>query len=138
MKTKLTIAKLVDKTATDLQKLVRLKAADAVGFCQCVSCGSRNHFTKMDGGHFFSRTHLRFKLFIENIHPQCKRCNMLMGDAKVHEGYRKYMIDMYGERRIQAMHRLLNWKKPKFKRVAVLEFRKDIKRQIKELENRYE
>jgi len=129
---------LVEKAATDLQRLVRLKAADAVGFCECVSCGARNHFTKMDGGHFFSRTHLRFKLYEENIHPQCKRCNMMMSDAKVHEKYRQYMIDMYGEKRVLAMHRLLNWRKPKFKRDAVLEFRKDVKRKIKELEERYE
>ena len=63
---------------------------------------------------------------------------MMMSDAKVHEKYRQYMIDMYGEKRVLAMHRLLNWSKPKFKRDAVFEFRKDIKRQIKKLEERYE
>ncbi|MDA7760515.1 recombination protein NinG [bacterium] len=131
-----TIAQEVDKAAVLLQKLVRMKAADDNGYAQCVSCGRVDHWKGMDGGHYYSRRHTRLKLFLENLHIQCKRCNMLMGDPQVHDAYRDYMIDMYGERRLRAMKKLTYLPPKKFDRDEVIAFQQDIKRQIKEQEER--
>ena len=73
---KTTIAQEVDKAAKLLQRLVRLKASDENGYCQCVTCGKIDHYKSMQGGHFYSRRHLVFKLFEENLHPQCAGCNL--------------------------------------------------------------
>ncbi len=77
-----------------MQKLVRMKAADADGYCECVTCGVVKHYKQMDGGHYISRSYSFHSLREENIHPQCKGCNRYMG--KVHDDYRRYMVEMYG------------------------------------------
>ena len=81
-----------------LQKLVRLKAADDNGYCQCVSCGKVEHWSDMDGGHFIDKGHSsRWALEEENVHPQCKGCNgfgMKHGTARY--TYQRWMEDYYG------------------------------------------
>lgn len=131
-----TIAQEIEVAAKLLQKLVRMKAADDCGYAQCVSCGKIDHWKAMDGGHYFSRRHTRLKCFEENIHVQCKRCNMLMGDPQVHDAYRDYMIEMYGERRLKAMKKLTYLPPKKYNRDEVIEFQKQLKEQIKEQEKR--
>ena len=54
------IGKLVDDCAVLTQKLVRLKAADKHGFCRCVTCGKRQHWKELQGGHFISRTYSKW------------------------------------------------------------------------------
>ena len=61
---------------------------------------------------------------------------MLMGDPQVHDAYRDYMIDMYGQRRLRAMKKLTYLPPKKFDRDEVIAFQQDIKRQIKEQEER--
>lgn len=126
-----TIAQELDKAAVLLQKLVRMKAADDHGYAQCVSCGKIEHWKKMDGGHWLSRRHSRTRCLEENIHPQCKRCNMLMGDPQVHEAYRDYMVKMYGERRVRAMKKLTYLPPKKFDRAEVIAFQEEVKKRIK-------
>ena len=58
---KSTIAQEVDKAAKLLQRLVRLKASDDNGYCQCVTCGKVDHYKNMQGGHFYGRRNLVFK-----------------------------------------------------------------------------
>ena len=67
-----TVAKLREEAAVLLQKLVRMKAADENGLAECVTCGKRQHYKEMDGGHFISRKWTATKLVEENVHPQCK------------------------------------------------------------------
>ena len=69
------IGKVVDQAATLLQKLVRMKAADEEGIATCVTCGKKQHWKEMDGGHYISRTYSKYKLYEENVHVQCKSCN---------------------------------------------------------------
>jgi hypothetical protein len=54
-----------------------------------------------------------------------------MGCPTVHDEYRKYMIDMYGARRVEAMKRLAKWSKPKFTMEQVKQFRKEVRAEIK-------
>lgn len=91
-------AKLINDCAVLMQKLVRLKAADHNGYCQCVSCGTKKRWQEMQGGHYIERGKTATKLLEENIHPQCPYCNFSMAHSThVRENYRAFMIDMYGE-----------------------------------------
>ena len=121
-----------------LQKLVRLKASNKLGFCECVTCGVIKHYKEAQGGHFYGRKEvLRFKLMEENIHPQCAACNWHgMNTTKIRERYRMYMEDMYGARRIRAMQKLAWRPAPKFNRVEVIEFQRELKEKIKDEEYR--
>ena len=134
---KATVAQEVEKAAKLLQRYVRLKASDDNGYCQCVTCGKVDHYKAMQGGHFYSRRHTVFKLFEENISPQCAVCNLYgMKTTKIQEAYRIYMEDMYGARRIRAMQRLAWRKPPKFNRQDVLDLQKEYREQIKYHEDR--
>ena len=132
---KSTVAQEVEKAAKLLQRLVRLKASDDNGYCTCVTCGKVDHYKNMQGGHFMPRGRTVFKLFEENIHPQCPHCNCWgMKQAHYVLKYREYMVDTYGERRIKAMERLAWRASPKFERDDVLQFSRKLKEQIKEEE----
>ena len=128
---KSTVAQEVEKAAKLLQRYVRLKASDNDGYCHCVTCGKVDHYTAMQGGHFYSRRHTVFKLFEENIHVQCPACNQWgMKTTKIQEAYRIYMEDMYGARRIRAMQRLAWRASPKFDREEVIQFQRELKEKI--------
>tara|TARA_R110000868_G_scaffold207972_5_gene457114 strand:+ start:1390 stop:1812 length:423 start_codon:yes stop_codon:yes gene_type:complete len=137
MKTK-TIAKVVEECAKALQKVVRMKAAiaeDINGYVTCVSCGEKRHWKELDAGHYFSRCDKSVKLMEENIHPQCKGCNIKMshGDTKVVSAYRRYMVEMYGEDFLEYLEKLA-WTPKKFDRAEIEALTKDLKAQIKEYE----
>ena len=128
---KSTVAQEVEKAAKLLQRYVRLKASDNDGYCHCVTCGKVDHYTAMQGGHFYSRRHIVFKLFEENIHVQCPACNQWgMKTTKIQEAYRIFMEDMYGARRIRAMQRLAWRASPKFDREEVIQFQRELKEKI--------
>ena len=132
---KSTVAQEVEKAAKLLQRLVRLKASDENGYCQCVTCGKVDHYKSMQGGHFIPRGRTIFKLWEENIHPQCPSCN-LWGMKQAHYvlRYRQYMVDTYGERRVKAMERLAWRPAKKFNREEVIQFARDLKERIREEE----
>jgi hypothetical protein len=134
---KLTIAGEVEKAAKLLQRYVRLKASDDNGYCQCVTCGKVDHFTNMQGGHFIPRGRTIFKLYEENIHPQCPACNCWgMKQAHYVLKYREWMVNYYGERRVKAMEKLA-WRSPKkLDRAEVIAFQKELREKIKEEEYR--
>lgn len=92
-----TIAQEIERAATLLQKLVRMKAADDNGYAQCVTCKKIDHWSQLQGGHFIARRHKKWKLEEENVHPQCAYCNgfgMKFGNAEA--AYTTHMIDTYG------------------------------------------
>lgn len=132
---KSTVAQEVEKSAKLLQRLVRLKASDDHGYCQCVTCGKIDHYKAMQGGHFIPRGRTVFKLYEPNIQVQCPSCN-LWGMKQAHYvlRYRQWMVDYYGERRVKAMERLAWRASPKFNREEVIQFARDLKEQIKEQE----
>jgi len=135
MPKKKNLRKQVDNLAVALQKHVRLKAADCNGYCTCVTCGVKKHWKEMDGGHFISRTHQRTKVIEENIHPQCKGCNLRSGkgDTLVTIAYRSYMVDMYGDDFVDYLFR--EAKRPaEFFGPDIEEESREIRRLNKELE----
>lgn len=135
MAKKKALRKLVDDYAVALQKHVRLKAADNNGFCECWSCGVKKHWKEMDGGHYISRVHQSTKILEENIHPQCKGCNLRSGkgDTLVTLNYRENMLDMYGEEFVLELEVLAKQPK-KHSRPDLEEQLKDIRKRNRELE----
>lgn len=129
-----TIAKLVDEAAEALQLLVRLKAADDNGYVSCVVCGITRHYLDgMQGGHFISRGKLATKLMVENVHPECRGCNMPGGGHEA--GWSLYMIETYGKDFVGRLHVISRGTK-KYLRDEVKEITDDFKQQIKEHESR--
>lgn len=101
-----TTAKLVDQVATLLQRLVRARAADENGMARCVSCNKESHWTKLQGGHFISRTHLATKLVENNINPQCYYCNCMKAkDALMILRYQDWMISTHGLQYVDYLKR---------------------------------
>ena len=128
------IGVLKEKASVLIQKIVRLKAADCNGYCQCVSCGVVKHWKEMQGGHYVPRGNSATRLMEENVHPQCKGCNgygMKYGDAEKH--YTLYMIDMYGRDFVEHLLSLKG-KPHKWSRCDLEDMIIDFKAQIKELE----
>ena len=95
------------KALATLQKLVRLKAADDNGYCECVTCGKVSKYTEMDGGHYIPKGNSSYwSLVEENIHPQCKGCNGFdMKHGTAAHRYTLYMIDTYGRDFVEDMER---------------------------------
>jgi len=136
---KKTISKVVEDCAVALQKVVRMKAAIAEnmdGYVTCVSCGVKKHWKELDAGHYFSRGDKSVKLMEENIHPQCKGCNIKMshGDTKVVTAYRRHMVEMYGEDFLDHLEALA-WTPTKFNRAEIEGLTKTLKAQIKQYES---
>jgi len=90
---KWTLSKCLEATAKDLQLLVRMEAADGDGFAHCCSCGRREHYKKMNGGHFISRQHKATMLDRQNVHAQCVRCNCMDNLP----GYSAWLEATYGK-----------------------------------------
>lgn len=130
MKKKYTIPKLHDRCATLLQKIVRIKAADRDGYAQCVTCNTKHHWKDLQGGHFIERGKLSTKLLEENIHPQCAGCNMYgMKKASVVLSYRRYMVDMYGEKFVKSLE-LQSKQVKKYTRIELEDLYKELSKQL--------
>ena len=128
----------IDKVATRLQLLVRLKGADDYGFCNCVTCDKFYHYKDMQGGHFIPRGVTATKLMEENIHPQCSHCNgheMQYGDGM--ERYELFMVDKYGRDFVDRLLGEQRAKRPyKWLRSDLEDLLKDINEEIKVHEKR--
>lgn len=131
-----TIAKLVDDAAVLLQKLVRMKASDDSGYCQCVTCGVTKHWKEMQGGHFISRRYTATKLLEENIHPQCFGCNGPRAkDGVVTVEYTNFMIDTYCREFVDELLVMKNATK-KYTREEIAQISEELKERIKFQESR--
>lgn len=129
-----TVAKLVEEASKLLQLLVRLKAADDNGYVSCVVCGVTRHYKDgMQGGHFISRGKLATRLMVENVHPECRGCNMPGGGHEA--GWASYMLETYGKEFIDELHVISRTVK-KYTRAEVEDLKRDFARQIKEQESR--
>ena len=129
----LTCAKLADKAAVLLQRLRRLEESDDDGICTCITCGRRQHFSLMDGGHFISRTYTVHKLNPMNIHPQCTGCNGYKGSNPI--AYTLAMIDKFSHEWVENMESSKR-DRMKWNRADLNEMIEDLKHKIKEQEAR--
>lgn len=100
------IQKNFAKAVKDLQKLVRLRAADERGYSTCVLCGHYGHYTDMDGAHFVSRTHKNTLLDKRNVANCCWHCNRMMAGNEHKRIYRLWMLEMYGQQVVDELEDL--------------------------------
>lgn len=69
-----------------VSRYVRLADANKEGVCTCFTCGAQKHFSKMQCGHFISRSHLGLRWELLNLKNQCSNCNVsLNGNLSEYE-----------------------------------------------------
>lgn len=95
------------KCLTALQLLTRMKAADDNGIAQCVTCGKRDHYKNMQGGHFIPRGHTKWCLDQRNVWTQCRYCNLwgMKSGGTAAQAYTLFMIDQVGQDFVDEMIR---------------------------------
>ena len=65
-----------NKIDKPFHEYIRRRDADNnTGYCNCISCDKKVHFTETDAGHFISRQHLITRYDERNVHAQCRKCN---------------------------------------------------------------
>jgi len=75
MAKKLTRSKLVKKLDTIFSQYIRLKnSIDEIS--TCFTCGKRDHWKKLQNGHFQSRRHYSTRWDEINCQVQCSGCNV--------------------------------------------------------------
>lgn len=131
-----TLAKLSDECATLLQRLVRLKAADDQGYCQCVTCDKVDHFSAMQGGHFIGRGRKATKLEPRNLMVQCAGCNC-WGMKQTHYvlKFRRKMVEAHGEEFVAHLEDQA-WTTTKYDRIELEEMKVSLAEQIRAEEYR--
>jgi hypothetical protein len=73
---------------------IRLRDADANGYCRCISCGAIRLWTQMDAGHYVNRQHMSLRYDERNVHAQCRSCNRFDEGNQI--GYTRGLIKKYG------------------------------------------
>lgn len=83
---------------------IRQKYADDFGIAQCVSCGKVDNWWDMDCGHFVPKSRgASIRYVEENCHPECPACNRFDEGHLIN--YTRYMIEMYGNEKIDELKR---------------------------------
>ena len=54
---------------------VRSKDAKTGSFVKCYTCGEYHNFSEIECGHFIERRHKAVRFDLNNLRPQCKKCN---------------------------------------------------------------
>ena len=44
---------------------------------ECVTCGTKSHYKKLQAGHFMSRKHYSTRWDVDNVQVQCYSCNVM-------------------------------------------------------------
>jgi hypothetical protein len=83
---------LVTKLDTVFSQYIRRK--DAVNdIAICVTCGKKDHWSKLQNGHFMSRRHYNTRWDEDNCHVQCSGCNVFKaGEIYL---YNKYLCTKF-------------------------------------------
>ena len=95
------IAQLTKILDSVFSRFVRLSNADKEGIVTCYTCGYKNHYKKMQNGHYISRFYKQTRWDERNCRVQCAMCNLWKnGDATT---FRENLVKEYGEQVIQEM-----------------------------------
>lgn len=96
--------KLVAKLDKVFSEYIRLRYADAMGNTECVTCGKKDHWKKLQCGHFQSRKHYNTRWNEQNCQVQCASCNVF----KYGEQYKfgQYINSVYGDGYADELERM--------------------------------
>lgn len=104
---KMTRGEVVKRLDSIFSKWVRLRGAkitpDRRILNKCCTCGVVQDITKMDAGHYISRGKYATRWSEDNVHPQCKRCNIFLKGN--YTAYALFMIKTYGYSKLQELDR---------------------------------
>ena len=67
---------LVNKADKVFSEYIRRRYADDNGVTECFTCGKKDHWKKLQCGHFQSRKHYATRWNEENCQVQCAGCNV--------------------------------------------------------------
>lgn len=67
---------IVKKLDEVFSQYIRLRNADAHGNTECFTCGKKDHWKKLQCGHFQSRKHYATRWNEVNCQVQCSACNV--------------------------------------------------------------
>ena len=67
---------LVDKADKVFSEYIRRRYADGNGVTECFTCGKKDHWKKLQCGHFQSRKHYATRWNEDNCQVQCAGCNV--------------------------------------------------------------
>lgn len=70
---------LINDLDYTFSRIVRLRAADQWGNCECYTCGAKKHWSLMQAGHYISRGHMGLRWEFDNVRVQDKKCNEVKG-----------------------------------------------------------
>ena len=96
------MANLKDKLDRIFSEYIRLRDADANGYCRCISCGAVHHWKEVDCGHYVNRSHMATRYDERNCNAQCRKCNRF--DEGNNIGYTKGLIAKYGDKVIDELY----------------------------------
>lgn len=92
---------LKDSLDKVFSEYIRLKNANDMGFCRCVTCGKWYHWRKIQNGHYMSRRFMATRYSEMNCHPQCMPCNV-MQHGNIPQ-YRMWLVEHYGEEAVSRL-----------------------------------
>lgn len=59
---------------------IRMRDANDDGNIVCPTCNTMHHYKKVDAGHYITRGDNAVRWDEQNVHAQCKRCNLRGGE----------------------------------------------------------
>jgi len=94
---------LVKNLDTVFSQYIRRK--DAINdIAQCVTCGKKDHWSKLQNGHWASRRHYSTRWDERNCNVQCSGCNVFRaGEIYL---YTKYLCSKYGDNFPEELYKL--------------------------------
>lgn len=95
---------------------IRRRYADELGEVNCVTCGKKDHWKKMQCGHFVPRNILSLRFDERNCNVQCYGCNVAKKGAM--DEYALYMVKQYGNGILEE----LNMEKYKERKITSEEY----------------
>ena len=88
-------SKIVKKLDAIFSQYIRLKEVDDLGNATCFTCGKKDHWKKLQNGHFQSRKHYATRWSEKNCQVQCPKCNVFnYGEQFL---FSKYLDEKYGD-----------------------------------------
>ena len=109
---------LIKKLDTVFSQYIRTRTADHKGTVECYTCGKKDHWKKMQCGHFQSRKYYSTRWNEDNCQVQCVGCNMFKSGEQYKFGLK--LNKDYGENKAEKLF-LLAKKTKKFHNFEILE-----------------
>jgi len=84
---------------------IYIRRKDAINdIAQCVTCGKKDHWSKLQNGHWASRRHYSTRWDERNCNVQCSGCNVFRaGEIYL---YTKYLCSKYGDNFPEELYKL--------------------------------